>query len=260
MMLWGRTTVGITCPHCLKGFHAYERTVQSSSSGFNCLHVLQIGKDVDGYWWIEKTTCPGCQKFVIRLVHSYDESISLPVGQQPRQHLPSGGETSRLIRPQSISRPPVPTEVPKEFSEDYQEACLVLAGSPKASAALSRRCLQLILREKAGVLNPDNLVRAIGEAIDDPSIPTDIKESLDAVRNIGNFASHPNKSLNTGEIVPVEPQEAEWCLEVIEMLFEFYFVRPADVKRRRDALNEKLTETGKPGILTPREEDHKEGT
>ena len=254
MMHGGRPTTGITCPHCLKGFHVYGPAIENFHLNDNGVHISRIGQDTDGYWWIEKTTCPGCQKFIIRLVNSDGEFTSDPIGPQPRQRLPSDSETSRLIRPNGTGRPPVPPEVPSEFSEDYSEACLVLADSPKASAALSRRCLQLILREKAKVKNPNNLMRAIEEAIADPGIPTDIKESLDAVRNIGNFASHPNKSLNTGEIVPVEPQEAEWCLEVIEMLFEFYFVRPADVKRRRDALNEKLAETGKPGMLTPRED------
>ena len=33
------------------------------------------------------------------------------------------------------------------MKDDYEEAALVLSISPKASAALSRRCLQTILRE-----------------------------------------------------------------------------------------------------------------
>jgi hypothetical protein len=45
---------------------------------------------------------------------------------------------------------PAPIEVPKEFADDYNEACLILEDSPKSSAALSRRCLQHILREKGG--------------------------------------------------------------------------------------------------------------
>ena len=50
---------------------------------------------------------------------------------------------------------------------------------------------------------------------------------LDAVRNIGNFAAHPIKSLGSGEIMDVEPGEAEWSLDVLKELFGFYFVRPA---------------------------------
>ena len=55
---------------------------------------------------------------------------------------------TQLVRPKGISRAPLPPEVPSEFTKDYQEACLVLTDSPKASAALSRRCLQNLLREE----------------------------------------------------------------------------------------------------------------
>ena len=159
---------------------------------------------------------------------------------------PKGSTNLIMVYPKASGRPPVPTEVPPEFAEDYTEACLVISDSPKASAALSRRCLQHILRKKAGVKNPNDLAKAIDEVVNDPSMPSDICTSLDAVRHIGNFSAHPNKSTNTGEIVAVEAGEAKWCLEVIEILFNFYFVRPADIKRRTLALNQKLNETGKP--------------
>ena len=153
---------------------------------------------------------------------------------------------SYLIHPKATSRQPVPAEVLEEFTADYKEACLVLADSPKASAALSRRCLQHILQEKSGAKTQNNLAKTIEEVIDDPKTPRDVADSLDMVRNIGNFSAHPNKSTNTGEIVPVEPVEAEWCLDVIEMLFELYFVRPSEIQRRRGRVNEKLADTGKP--------------
>jgi hypothetical protein len=54
------------------------------------------------------------------------------------------------------------------------------------------------------------------------------------------------KSTASGEVVPVEPGEAEWNLDVLEALFDFYFVQPAWVKKKRDALNLKLQQAGKP--------------
>ena len=45
--------------------------------------------------------------------------------------------------------------------------------------------------------------------------------------------------------MPVELHEAEWNLDVLESLFDFYFVQPARAKARRDALNKKLADTGK---------------
>ena len=44
----------------------------------------------------------------------------------------------------------------------------------------------------------------------------------------------------------VEPGEAEWNLDVLEDLFDFYFVRPARTAAKVDALNKKLIEAGKP--------------
>lgn len=221
----------LKCPHCLVSFHIppYSRMASYVNSG------------IDWYWWIGSSNCPDCGDVIIWLVMSEDRA-TIP----GRGTVPMGETKTIMVFPKASGRPPVAHEVPKEFSEDYIEACLVIGDSPKASAALSRRCLQHILREKAGVTNPNNLAKAIDEVVNDPRIPTDISASLDAVRNIGNFSAHPNKSLNTGEIVAVEAGEAEWCLEVIEILFDFYFVRPADIQRRTLEVNQKLSDTGKP--------------
>ncbi|MFX0173636.1 MAG: hypothetical protein ACFE9L_17240, partial [Candidatus Hodarchaeota archaeon] len=56
---------------------------------------------------------------------------------------------------------------------------------------------------------------------------------------------HPNKSTSTGEILPVEPEEAEWNLDVLESLFDFYYVQSAKIQKKKDALDKKLLEAGK---------------
>jgi len=73
------------------------------------------------------------------------------------------------------------------------------------------------------------------------------------VRQIGNFAAHPIKSTSSGEIVDVEPGEAEWNLDVLEGLFDFYFVGPAESKKKREALDKKLKDAGKPSLKKPTE-------
>lgn len=156
-------------------------------------------------------------------------------------------DRSWLVWPKGVSRAPVPAEVPPAIVEDYKEACLVLSDSAKASAALSRRCLQNLLRQAAGV-KPGDLSGEIQQVLDSNKLPTPIAENIDAVRNIGNFAAHPNKSKSTGEVVPVEPGESEWNLDVLESLFDFYFVQPARAKAKRDALNRKLADAGKPPV------------
>ena len=216
------------CPHCTIDFHAnVER--------------FDLDKDVEGGWTILRTHCPACSRFVFYLAKC--NYMQTPHG-SPRS---SDILTKWLIRPKGATRPPLSSDVPAGFKEDYLEACLVLPDSAKASAALGRRCLQHLLREVAKVKHGD-LYSEIQQVLDSGKLPSHIAESIDAVRNIGNFAAHPLKSTSTGEIVPVEPGEAEWTLDVLEMLFDFYFVQPAIAKRKRDALNAKLKDAGKPAM------------
>lgn len=207
------------CPHCLENF--FEEW-----EDFNP-HTLT---DKDGQWQLRYCTCPSCKKIIISL------------GKYSNQY---GCYIFNLVRPKAISRAPLPSEVPPEFAEDHKEACLVFADSPKASAALSRRCLQNLLREKANTTKKD-LAEQIQEVLDSKTLPSYLAKSLDAVRNTGNFATHPNKSKSTGEIVEVEPGEAEWNLDVLEGLFDFYFVQPHKLQEKREKLNEKLKDVGKP--------------
>ena len=123
----------------------------------------------------------------------------------------------------------------------------MLPDSAKASAALSRRLLQTILRDYGKVKQGD-LNSEIDQILKASTLPTHLAEGIDAVRVLGNFAAHPIKSTNTGEIVDVEPGEAEWLLDVLEGLFDFYFVQPALLKRKRDELNTKLRDAGKPPL------------
>lgn len=153
------------------------------------------------------------------------------------------------IHPKSGSRP-LPEAVPPPFRDEFAEAVVVLGDSAKASAALSRRSLQALLRENAGV-KQGNLSVEIQGALDSQKLPSWLAEDLDAVRNIGNFAAHPIKTTQTGEIVDVEPGEAEWLLDVLENLFDHYFVKPKEAEKRRAALNSKLKDAGKPPMHAP---------
>ncbi|MDA8118689.1 MAG: DUF4145 domain-containing protein [Gammaproteobacteria bacterium] len=113
----------------------------------------------------------------------------------------------------------------------------------------SRRCLEYLLRERK-VSAEDNLDRAIDDALA-THLPSHIGENLDAVRNIGLFATHPKKSSNSGEILVVEPGEAEWNLDVLESLFDYYYIQPAKSAKKREALDKKLAEAGKKPMKRP---------
>lgn len=152
-----------------------------------------------------------------------------------------------VIHPKVVLPRPLDPEIPTNYGNDYTEAYAVLPLSPKASAAITRRLLQQILREEYKI-SKGSLDKEIETFIHLSDVPSHITEAVDAVRNVGNFAAHPLKDTNTGEIIDVEPGEAEWLLEVIEALFDFTFVQPRKLKDRRNRLNQKLAAMGKPPI------------
>jgi hypothetical protein len=78
-----------------------------------------------------------------------------------------------------------------------------------------------------------------------------LAEDLDSIRHVGNFAAHPITEQDSGNIIDVEAGEAEWTLEVLRSLLEFYFVDRLKSEERRTALNDKLRRAGKPPMLGP---------
>ena len=180
-----------------------------------------------------------------QLVGKFDEFVASMCDRCKKFSIWSVDKES-LVIPKTSMRNYDLVNIPKDMAEDYTEACLVLSESPKASAALSRRCLQAILREKG--FNEKSLAQEIQKAIDSNTLPPYIAEPLDAIRNIGNFAAHPIKATNSGEIIEVEPGEADWNLDVIEALFDFYFDQPVKMQAKKDALNAKLNSAGKPNM------------
>ena len=161
------------CPHCRTVVQfPYSKTIED---------VFAPMKDAEEMR-VTIVRCPNCQRLV----------ATIEIGEFER--FGSGGVRFRsnseyVVWPLAYVRP-IPAEVPQHIATDYHEAAAVLNLSPKASAALSRRCLQSVLRE-AGKATQKNLVNQIEFVI--PNLPTYIAENIDAIRNIGNFAAHPTK-------------------------------------------------------------------
>ncbi len=220
------------CPHCLVEFHP------APEDGY-------INTDNQGHWYYQTEICPSCKKAVIFLLFVDKKRMSNPhISLTENKFLI---EKTIQVYPKGISRAPCPLEVDEIFSVEYEEACLVIQDSPKASAALSRRCLQSLLREKVGV-QKDNLEKEINEAIEKERYPSYIAGLLHALRQVGNFSAHPQKNTSTGEIIEVEPGEAELCLDILESLFDFHFVLPSKIASQKEKINEKLEKAGKPTI------------
>lgn len=194
----------LKCPHCLVAFNAPFNTVMQS-------------RDPDGMFYLNCTTCPECKRISVLL---------------SRDH------TTSLLYPRGASRPPLSQHVPEPYATDYREACLTLPDSPKASAALSRRSLQHLIRSHFTIQKP-KLSKEIEALLASNALPPYLATAVDAIRQVGNLAAHPTKDSSTGEIIEVEPQEAEWLLDTLEHLYEFCFVQPKITQEKWDALNAK---------------------
>ena len=51
---------------------------------------------------------------------------------------------------------------------------------------------------------------------------------------------------STLQVIAVEQGEAEWCLDILEEMFDHYYVKPAQAAVRKAALDAKLAAAGKP--------------
>lgn len=161
-------------------------------------------------------------------------------------YAPNGIEKKQLF-PVGSGRMPAVPEVEPQFAEDYNEACLVLPFSPKASAALSRRCLQNIIRIKENI-KKKNLMLEIDELISLNKLPSFLSDNLQTIRGFGNIAAHGMEDQVSGQILDVEPEEADFLLDILELMFDFYFVQPAKAAKIRAGLNQKLSSAGKPTV------------
>ena len=221
------------CPYCTKSIH-FEET-DGSVYEFD-ENSKPKSSEINGFS-ISHGFCPSCDQLIVL----YREVVF--EGSQYEDNL-STVLIEEVVYPKHFTRN-LPSEVPEPYKTDFTEANSVLPLSPRASAAISRRSLQNILREHFKI-KKGSLASEIEIFLNLPGIPSYLSEAVDAIRNVGNFAAHPLKNTRTGEIVPVEDGEAEWLLDVLDALFDFAFVQPTLLEKRKKQLNDKLKNMGKP--------------
>lgn len=131
--------------------------------------------------------------------------------------------------------------VPHDVWRAYEEACKILPVSPAGSAVISRRCLEHLLLSLGH--NQRSLTKQIRSAnmIDRPSRMSGPHTAYaDMIRCIGNLAAHPfmlSRGLVSFEI---EYEDAHWCLEMIEELFDFFYEQPEAFETRAMELQGRL--------------------
>ena len=211
-----------TCPHCNR---AVTITYQRQSSD---RHTLSI-ENADGRRSLISRfiVCPNpeCRKFTLTV--ALHESAA---GHSSEQ---IGKIIERWNLVPASSAKVFPPYIPEVIIQDYRESCFIRTLSPKASATLSRRCLQGILRDFWGV-KPGRLVDEIDQIKDRVDPLT--WGAIDALRKLGNIGAHMEKDIDV--IVDVDPNEADLLIELVETLFSEWYIAREERKARMSALVE----------------------
>lgn len=126
-----------------------------------------------------------------------------------------------------------PNYIPEQLRNDYAEACLIKNKSPKASATLSRRCLQGMIRDfwKIKRRSLFDEIKELENLIDKTTW-----EAIDSVRQVGNIGAHMEHDVNL--IIDVDEDEASLLIWLIETLFREWYIVDHERKNRMKALSE----------------------
>ncbi|WP_150791461.1 DUF4145 domain-containing protein [Pandoraea iniqua] len=127
----------------------------------------------------------------------------------------------------------IPDYIPQVLRDDYREACAISDLSPKAAATLCRRCLQGMIRDYWGVNTKSNRLwdemKEIKNLIDPGTWA-----AIVALKDLGNIGAHMEQDVNV--IVDVEPEEAKLLINLIESLFEDWYVTRHQKEMRNASL------------------------
>lgn len=215
------------CPSCGRG-----ATIRNDDYSM-AEHKFSIGNE-DGPRILvsEFFVCPNveCNKFQLRVSIYESEEVFHP-------EYGAGAVRGNLIRQWSLIPPPkakpFPRYIPDVIISDYREACLIAELSPKASATLSRRCLQGIIRDFWKVTKPKlkDEILAIQDKCDDLTW-----KAIDATRKIGNIGAHMEGDINL--IIDVDPEEAGLLITLIETLLKEWYVGKHDKEESLTKISE----------------------
>ncbi len=195
-----------TCSFCGHTFPLISSTYSCYESSFDSSDSFHWDSIPANSIFTKFYSCPHCKKVSINVDGASDNFKNI--------HIP--------IYPNSLAKQ-FPTYIPEVIRQDYEEAYSIVNLSPKASATLSRRCLQGMIRDFHGITK-SRLIDEINAL--QHVIPASQWKAIDALRSIGNIGAHMEKDINT--IVDVDSNEAEKLLKLIELLIDKWYIARHD--------------------------------
>lgn len=198
-----------SCPYC-----NMNATITDANYSRNVHYFDKDNKDGDSALVQTIIICPNdrCKEYTIK------SSLHSTYWQGTSRIISSNVRLEWTLKPNSLAKQ-FPSYIPKAILDDYEEACLIKELSPKASATLSRRCLQGMIRDFHKISKGrlvDEII-AIREMVDPVTW-----QAIDSVRSIGNIGAHMEKDIDL--IIDVEPSEAQLLIGLIEMLIQDWYI------------------------------------
>jgi hypothetical protein len=112
--------------------------------------------------------------------------------------------------------------MPADLRRDYEEATAILPFSPRMSAVLSRRLLFELLG-RYGKITGRTLQARLGKFTKSTKHPPRVREPLHRLSEVGEFsAPRLRGGSEATSIVDVGVEDAEWTLNVVGQLFEYF--------------------------------------
>jgi hypothetical protein len=207
-----------TCPYCNRPCTLQRSDIRTISGD------TDISREYGAFWSQFKiVVCPNPSCRQLTITARIDRYANNSIGDNLY---------SWNLIPESQAKP-FPEYIPKVILDDYREACLIRDQSPKASATLSRRCLQGMIRDFWEIVK-GTLFSEISEL--KSKVDPKTWEAIDSVRQVGNIGAHMEKDVNA--IVDVDPEEASMLIWLIETLFEDWYVERHDREEKMQKLIE----------------------
>lgn len=218
------------CPRC-------KRHILLAQSDMDDVERLFHLPRIEPRWYVERL-----QTIVCRNCNEFFSTLGLYRAQvhngQPQRY----GHNSKVITNHAYRELMVyPLHVEESYdadlvlaaiNQDLQEASAIVDLSPRASAVLSRRIVQSVMRDFYEVGKHKDLHSEIEAARN--KMPEALYEALMSIKSLGNIGAHPERDIDL--IVTVDGEEAALLLSVVRYLIESTYIKRADEERRLAAL------------------------
>ncbi len=135
---------------------------------------------------------------------------------------------------QAAQRPTAPSDVPEKVQDAYGQAMFLVERSPRASGALSRYCLQQIIRDFWSLDTKNQGL--LSEELDFISdmISEETRASIQCVRDFGSIDYHFSQDRDM--MVDTTIEEARMLLALVQLLFQEWYAERYKRKTRFETI------------------------